>query len=261
MADKSINDYNKFDGTEYLKEFYGEKYMYMRHFMLRCNHEVFKSLPSGLNVLEYGSGPSVYLTISAATKASKIVLSDYGELNRNILRRWLDNESGAYDWSPFFRYVVQDLEGKGADLEEVMERQALVRKLVEDVVPCDVTRDPPIHASYDREYDVVISSLCVCCASQNEEEYCRNYSNLSKLVKPGGTLMSLDLEAERCETEVYTVGNDQFVSLGIKSSLAEKAFKEAGFTDVSIQRCEFSARLKAKHSGKTAFLLIQGKKA
>ena len=40
---------------------------------------------TGLNVLVNGSGPSVYLMISAAAKASRIVLSDYADRESNHL--------------------------------------------------------------------------------------------------------------------------------------------------------------------------------
>ena len=80
---------------------------------LRCYHEAFQSLPSSSNlkVLDYGSGPVIVATISAATKASEIVLSDYLDKNRKALQQWLDGDCAAFDWSPHFRFVVRDLEG------------------------------------------------------------------------------------------------------------------------------------------------------
>ena len=56
-----------------------------RH-MLRCYHDAFQSLPRGLSVLDYGSGPSVRGTISAATKASEIVLSYYSATNFRLAK-------------------------------------------------------------------------------------------------------------------------------------------------------------------------------
>ena len=67
-------------------------------------------------------------------------------------------------WSPYFSRVVKDLEGKGE--REMEERQKLVRSLVKAVVHCDVTQDPPIAGGYDRDYDVVVSSLCAESVAQ-----------------------------------------------------------------------------------------------
>ena len=67
---------------------------------LRCYHEAFQTIPHGVTVLDYGAGPVIMSTISAATKASEIVLSDYTDSNRIALRQWLDGERAAFDWSP-----------------------------------------------------------------------------------------------------------------------------------------------------------------
>ena len=153
MAQNALcgKDYqDKFKASDYLKSYYDG---FASDFIpvLRCYHDVFKSLPSGLAILDYGSGPVITTTISASTKASEIVLSDYAEHNREALHQWLDGHPDAFDWSPYFSRVVKDLEGKGE--REVEERKKLVRSLVKAVVHCDVTQDPPIAGGYDREYD------------------------------------------------------------------------------------------------------------
>ena len=99
-------------------------------------HEVFSTLPGSLRILDYGTGPAIMTIISAATRASEIVLSDCGEENRESLRSWLRNDANAFNWSPLFDYVIQILEGK--DVEEARKREELVRKVVTDVIHCDI---------------------------------------------------------------------------------------------------------------------------
>ena len=41
--------------------------------------------------------------ISAAPKASEIILADYAEPNREYLKRWLAKDPSAQDWSPYFK--------------------------------------------------------------------------------------------------------------------------------------------------------------
>ena len=48
-----------------------EDYLHLQH-TFRCYHEAFQNLPSDVKVLDYGAGPVVISTISAATKASQI---------------------------------------------------------------------------------------------------------------------------------------------------------------------------------------------
>ena len=201
--------------------------------VLRCYHDALQSLPSSsdLKVLDYGSGPVILPTISAATKASEIVLSDYTNQNRSALQQWLDGDSAAFDWAPHFTFVVRDLEGKGE--QEVAERQDLVRKLVKAVVHCDITQDPPIERGYDQMYDVVISSLVLEDASQNLDEYASNASKLSKLVKPGGLILIYGVENKLC---YYKVGNRKFPDVYITPEFAVQAFKDAGFYNISLDK-------------------------
>ena len=70
---------------------------------LQCLHESFQSVPNGVKVLDFGAGPVMLSTISAATKASEIVLADYSEANLASLRQWLQNDLQAFDWSPLRR--------------------------------------------------------------------------------------------------------------------------------------------------------------
>ena len=132
-------------GKDYHEKFKASAYLMGRYddpasdfiLVLRCFHDIFQSLPSGLTVLDYGTGPAITATISASTRTSEIVLSDYTEGNCEALRQWLDRHPDGFDWSLFFSHVAKGLEGKGE--KEVEERQELVRSLVKAVVQCDLT--------------------------------------------------------------------------------------------------------------------------
>ena len=70
----SMEDYlEKVGTTEYLKRYACCKAndipSHAQH-MLRCYHEAFQNLPNDVKVLEYGAGPVIMLTISAAAKGS-----------------------------------------------------------------------------------------------------------------------------------------------------------------------------------------------
>ena len=184
-----ISDYqNAFHPSVYLKLYDSDSDAIPRvQHALRCYHDVFQSLPCHLKVLCYSCGPVLVDTISAATKASEIVLSDFVDKNCKALHQWLNRDPAAYDWWNYFSFVVQELEGK--EEEEVKERQEQVRQLVKAVVHCDITKDPPIQRGFDQLYDVVISSLVMEASAHNHEEYVSNTHRLSKLVKPGGLIL------------------------------------------------------------------------
>ena len=225
-------DYHtRFDPLAYAKRYFEEINVQKRarHF-LRCSYDVFQSLPACLSILDYGSGPSILTAISAAAKASEIILSDYTEGNRASIRQWLDNSTSAIDWSVYFRYVVVELEGKTES--DIASRKEQVRKLTKAVVPCDITQDPPIESGYQRQYDVVVTNLVLVCSSRSQKDYLNNLKKLIKMVKPGGRIMISDPERSDTEGGFYVVGGVKFITASVTSDFVIEALKNAGFDDI-----------------------------
>ena len=251
------NNYSTdFDSSTYLANLDNETNPTYRPFLLRCYHEAIQCLPSGLSVLDYGSGPSYFSTISVATKASEIVLSDYTESNRKALRQWLNKDPDAFDWSPYFSHVVQKLEGKAE--EEVEKRQELVREVVKAVVPCNLMQDPPIEGGYDKEYDVVLCCLCVAAAARTSEDHFQGIAKLGKLVKPGGMLLIYEPEMKTCGQGAYYFGESSFVLYGVTSEVITKALKSAEFTEISVKSCNHQRKSRVLNS--LGFMFVQCRK-
>ena len=205
---------------------------------IKLVHELFHSYGStsaGLKVLDYGAGPIVFFAISAARQASEIILSEYTEKNREALQHWLKKAPEAHDWTPFFKYVVQDLEGLGE--EEVAKRQEDVRTLV-TVVKCDIYQDPPIQSGYEGPYDVILSSLCLESACTSVEDYAVAVSRLSTLLKPGGKIGICFIETggDNAPTHFYMVGTQRFVAINITESAMRSALENAGFYNITLER-------------------------
>ena len=247
--------HNRFTARDYLQKYYtnpaGHHYL-----SLRCYHDAFQSLPSGLRILDYGTGPSILTTVSAAPKASVIILSDFADDNKKAVWQWLEKDPSAFDWSPYFSRVVQGLEGKSE--KEAVERQELVRRAVKAVVHCDITQDPPIEKGYDQEYDVVMSSLCLEVASQTLEEYKQGMCKLAALVKPGGSLIIYSME-EYCGPEFYIIGDLRFKILNVSLDVAVEAMRDAGVTDISVQKIR-DAPQTVEGSYVMSFMFLQGTK-
>ena len=247
--------HDNFDTPTYLKQWCVDNER-LEHY-LRCFHDAVQSLPSrvGLSILDYGSGPSILTAISAATKASEIVLSDYTENNRAAVRRWLDKAPDAFDWTVPFNYVVKGLEGKTES--EVAERQEQVRKVVKDVVPCDLTQDPPIEGQYySRQYDVLVVSLVIACTSVSRDNYCHNLTKLGKMVKPGGILLLYEAERSGTENGYYPVGSTNFRSTSVSSNFVTEALSDAGFDSISVQKFP----MPLPDANFLGFMFLQGRK-
>ena len=131
-----------------------------------------KSLPDSLNILDYGTGPVIMTVISAAAKASELVLSDFSLRNLSALRAWLADEPGAFNWTPFFQHVVCDLEGKS--VQEAAAREALVRNEVKSVVSANIYSSHIIEEGFEGPYDVVSSSCCLESCCKTRETFKRN---------------------------------------------------------------------------------------
>ena len=232
MGEPEDRYYDVFDPHVHLRQYYQNSLSSpgrVQH-ILRCYHDAFSTFPKrNLRILDYSSGASIVATISAATKASEIVLSEYSSDCRKVLRQWLEGDPTAFDWTPFFRFVVRDLEGKGE--EEVQERQQRVRKLVKDVVHCDITKDPPIESEYDELYDVVICCLVLEGVSQSHNAYVANTSRISRLVKPNGLMLLYGIENK---LGYYYVGDRKLKNLHVTHEFALSTLRDAGFSDITI---------------------------
>ena len=185
-------------GKDYLDEFDPSKFLNdygtidRRRQMLRWLHDALSDLPGDITVLDYGSGPSICGIISAAAKASSIILSDYSAANHQTVRDWLDNKPGAFDWDPHFSFIVKELEG-GSDVE-VVRRKQNVRHLVMGIAHCDLTQKPPIEEQFNKLYDVVVSTYVLESVARNDEEYFSMMSRIANLVLPGGSLFICGVE-------------------------------------------------------------------
>ena len=249
--------HDKFDPVEYFEMYRHGFSAYctgLPQFFLKHFHEAFSSLPSsGLSVLDFGSGPTVLGAISAAPRADEIVLSDYTENNRVAAEKWLRGEPSDLDWTAYFRYVIQDLEGLGS--EKIKEREESIRSTVKAVVPCDINKDPPIKEGYFKQYDVVICCLVLECATQTRDDYEAGMGRLAKLVKPGGSLLFVGV-VRSAEAGFYKVGGNKFRSVGVSFEFAVSAMEKVGFSDVKQER------LPAKNEDESvlAYIFMKGKK-
>ena len=234
---------DKFDPSRYLQRYQncGDR----SNHMLRCFYDAFKELPDSLKVLDYGSGPSLLPAMTAATKASEIIMCDYSPKNREVLRQWLQGSCASFDWTSHFEYIVRKLEGNFED-DAVQKRQDLFRKAVKAVVHCDLTQDPLIEKGYDQLYDAVSSSLVIDTVPRTYDEFVQLLTRLGRLVKKGGTILLYFVE----NAPFYDVGDFVFHSFPVTTHSAENAVSAAGFRDIKI-----SNKFSSISTGYTYFFL------
>ena len=236
------------------------KHVHKAFCMLKSEEQKVSSQSDKIRVLDYGCGPTICHTISAAgiPNVSEIVLAEYTARNREAVQQWLDKDPSAFDWSPYFRHVVQTLEGKAEEL--VAEREERMRSLVK-VVPCDITPNPPIEKGYEGPYDVVISSFCLDSSCENVDEYRAGVVKLSSLVKPGGLLLTYSAEKQPEEEPAYCrVGSQYFYDLKISYDTVVSSIKEAGLNILSEDHLEVSVDPAVSNSSKFVFICAEKNK-
>ena len=229
----------KFDPHEYLK-FYTEVSP-VHKFPLKVIHDMFQSYgtaPAGLKVLEFGSGPVPIYQCSTPLHASEVVFAEYTERNRKVLQKWLDKDPDAFDFTPFFKYVVQDLEGKGED--EVIKRQDELRALVKGVIPCDILSDPILTVpGYEGPYDVITSSFCLPGSVGSLEGFDEAIKKLTAYLRPGGVLLLNDAEGPSDKDRFYYVGNEKFPSIKITADFLRSVLENNGYRNITITRLAY----------------------
>ena len=207
-------------------------------FAVKNLHNFFqkKSLSSSTSefkVLDFGCGPVIANVISAARVATEVVLAEYTEEGRSALRMWLEEDPNAFNWSPYFKYVVQTLEGCTAEAAE--ERKKRLRSIVKGVVHCDVTQQgPPIEIGYQGPYDVVISCFCITNACKTTDDFLKAVDKLATLVKSNGYLLLCSVESKETGAENYTIGNKTYSALAVDCTFTQSALRNY-FNEITVE--------------------------
>ena len=94
-----IANWELFSPKKYLEEYY--RYIEKENKeLLAFLVKSYKSLPSNLEIIDVGSGPTVYQLIAASKNAKAITSSDFLEKNLDEIRAWKNDLPGAWPQHP-----------------------------------------------------------------------------------------------------------------------------------------------------------------
>ena len=188
-------------------------------------------------MFEFGGGAVLINLISAAPKCKEIVFSDFREDNREWVKCWLRNDPSAFNWQPFFSYIVGTLEG-GME-KNIEKRKELLRNKVKAVVPCDIFQPEPVEDK--GPYDIVSSFLCLEYVCPTTEEYREAIAKLAHLVKPGGALLMLTDE----DVQSWDVAGKKLKTAPISREFLRESLEFAGFSNITITFLPFESMPKS----------------
>jgi len=228
-------NYQKFNARKYLEERCpGNEFKEIdprihTQWGLRCVHKFYQDFHknwdnSTASLLEFGSGPYLHTLISAAPYVSKIYHTDFLEECRREVLLWKNKDSTAYDWSPYFKFVVNTLEGQ-AGMDAVDERQALLRSKLKDSLFLDMKANDPL-PSHPGSFDIIYTGFCIESIASSLEEYKVIMKKVFSLLNPNGFLIMLANQG--CTW--YSVNDVKYPTYPIRIDEILVTLDEVGFT-------------------------------
>ncbi|MEE6484626.1 hypothetical protein FKM82_013946 [Ascaphus truei] len=223
----TASEYEKeFDPQMYLSEYFNlgsgslaDDYL---KFVLGHMHKTFTSGGvTGDTLIDIGTGPSIYQLLSTCESFKEIIATWFTNRELKELKKWLNKDPGAFDWSSTVKHVC-DLEGNGGKLKE---KEEMLRGKIKQVLMCDVSKSNPLEPAVVPKADCLTATVCLEAACKNYEAYGTALRNLSSLLKPNGCLLLAgDLGAS-----YYQVGPNKVFSLSVNEDFLQKVLTESGY--------------------------------
>ncbi|XP_063281527.1 phenylethanolamine N-methyltransferase [Pelobates fuscus] len=176
----------------------------------------------GQLMVDIGTGPTVYQLLSAFELFKEVVLTDYLEVNREEIRKWLRGEAGTFDWGPYIKHVC-NIEGKGEPWEEKQNR---LRARVSKVIPVDIHQPCPLGKELGPgSIDTLVSSFCLEACSPDYGAFKKALGNITRLLKPGGHFLMIGA----LEESFYLAGEAKLSVVSLTEEMTKKALCDAGY--------------------------------
>ena len=241
------------DGAYYLQRRFSDptdKERGAQPFYLKSIHDFYQGFGKNWNsdtarLLEYGGGPVIYPLISASPFVNEIVFVDYLKSNIDLVALWKNESPGQHNWEPYFRYVISELEGNDIEDTVIMRQKDLRKKLADFVIGNlyseQILASMSLQCSEGEKFDIISSHFCLEAVATSISEYQLFLQKLSKLLKPGGYILSMvSLE----ESYWIQQKNTRSFHLFLTEKNVKEAYEMAGFVIVqtNIHQLPESAR-------------------
>ena len=230
-----MDTYQDFDVRGYLVSRYpvtlfeedGEKYM--EPWDMLCYHRFYETFRnewdnSSAVLLQLGGGPCIYDLISAPPYVAEIYHSDYLKCCCDEVLLWKNNDPSAYDWSQFFRYTMNTLEGKDSP-HAVIERQNLLRNTMKGSLICDIKQSPIVLPGFVKPPDIICISFCLEVAVASNIKFIDALKEIYGILKPKGFFVMLI----SLECTWYLLSGIKYSCLYYTEKDIEDALQQVGF--------------------------------
>ncbi|XP_065918042.1 nicotinamide N-methyltransferase-like [Dysidea avara] len=228
-------DYKEFDARAFLNlrcpgtEFNTVDKRIRTQWRLKSVHNFYKDYHkkwdiSTAKVLEFGSGPYLHKLISAAPYVGEIYHSDFAPSCRNEVLMWMRKDPNAFNWDPYFKYVVNTLEGQDGG-DAVVKRQELLRSKFKDSLFVDMFSDNML-PTYSGKFDIIYTGYCIEFVAPSLEDYEATIKRLFDQLNQNGFLVMITA----IECTAYFVDSKTYPCYPLHINDALNALRKAGFT-------------------------------
>ena len=232
---KYTRDYKKFNARAFLEqrcpgtEFEVTDNRIQTQWRLAMIHKFYKDFHkewdnSNATFLEFGAGPYLHTLISAAPYVGEIYHSDYSASCQDETLMWMRKDPNAYSWDPYFKYVVNTLEGQDGG-DAVVKRQELLRSKFKDSLYLDMKSDKML-PDYSGKFDIIYTGYCIEAVMSSLDEYKPILKRVFDLINPNGFLLML----ANIESTMYYVGESKYFCYPLRIEDVMSTLKEVGFT-------------------------------
>jgi hypothetical protein len=216
--------FDAWNADEYLRDYYSRVEIDEALTLEFALREARKIAP-GAAALEFGAGPTAHCLIALSAYVGSIDAADFLHPNLRAIGKWLQNSHEAHDWRPFVRHILC-CEGAACPSEfNIRAREALARRRISRLLPCDASKPRPSGVNGNRSYDALFTFYCADSATGDKAEWRRYMSNILSLLNPGGVLIMAALRNCRA----YKVGNSWFPGADVDETDLRTALDLAGF--------------------------------
>ena len=136
---------------------------------------------------------------------------------------WKNADPNAYNWSPYFRHVVNTLEGQ-VNPDAVTIRESRLRSILKGSLTCDI-RSEPIVSSVSKPMDIICANFCLETSLLTMTDFEHVMKVLFEMLKSKGFLLLL------CSLGCswYSVKEVKFPCINLRLEDIENAVERAGF--------------------------------
>lgn len=221
---KIDSSFSSFDSKDYLNEYYSrigtENETLLRFF----NSSYKKAKKNGL-MLEFSGGPTIYPLISAAPVVKEIHFTDFLDTNLQEVQKWKNRSVEAFDWTIFFRKVLE-IEGKiNIKKDDIYKRETLLRSKMTTFIHCNAFERNPLGKNYREMYDLLNVNFVPDSIANSKQVWERLIKNICSLIKPNGLLLMSALK----DATYWKAGKSFFPAVKIDENDLERILKNLHF--------------------------------